>query len=90
MEFKGTKGQIYAVEYAGIIFMQDTEFYEDQEQCNVLNMDYVSKEVAEANGKLFECAKELLERLVELNAFCTMNKKDREQNEALIKKATTI
>lgn len=65
MEFKGTKEEIHAVEYAGVIFMQDSEFYEDSEKCNILDYDHVGKIEADANGKLFECAPEMLEKLKE-------------------------
>lgn len=94
MEFKGTKGEIHAVEYAGVIFMQDSEFYEDSEKCNILDYDHVGKIEADANGKLFECAPEMLEFLI--SAFESFNRQGNfsdlspvEINE-LIKKATTI
>lgn len=59
-KFKGTKGKIHAVEYAGFINMQDGEFYGDK---NILDYEHVGEEVAIANGKLFECAPEMLEEL---------------------------
>jgi len=62
-EFKGTKGEWYCVEYAGNIFIQDSEFYEDSDKCNLLDFDYVGKEIAEANAKLISCAPELLNAL---------------------------
>lgn len=96
MEFKGTKGEIHAVEYAGVIFMQDSEFYEDSEKCNILDYDHVGRIEADANGKLFECAPKMLERLKELIRVFENEATDSMQSEAiyygkeLIKKATTI
>lgn len=62
-EFKGTK-KVYAVEYAGTIFMNEGPHYEDE---NVLDMSRVGDEVAWANAKLYESAPDLLEALQESN-----------------------
>lgn len=63
MEFKGNTEKLHAVTYAGIVFIQDTEFYEDSEKCNVLDADHVGIIKAEANGLLFSKAPEMLEML---------------------------
>lgn len=63
MEFKGTTIEMHAVTYAGIVFIQDSEFYEDSEKCNVLDADHVGIIEAEANGKLFSKSYEILELL---------------------------
>ncbi len=64
-EFRGTRGEWHAVEYAGVISIQDSEFYEDSDKCNLLDYDYVGFEQAEANAKLIACAPELLYALKE-------------------------
>jgi len=90
MEFKGTKGELHAVEYAGVIFMQDSEFYEYSESCNVLDYDHVGKIEADANGKLFACAPEMLEMLQEIYKWVETNQPgmNRDSISSLIKKAT--
>jgi len=60
MEAKHTNKKWHAVEYAGVISIQDTSYYEESNKCNLLDFDYVGKETAEANGKLAAFAPELL------------------------------
>lgn len=58
-EFKGTK-KVYAVEYAGTIFMNVEPYYE---AFNALDAEHVGEETAWANAKLYEAAPDLLEAL---------------------------
>ena len=59
-EFKGTRKEWHAIEFAGIIILKDSEFYEGK---NILDYDDVGKEVADANAKLAKHSFELLEAL---------------------------
>lgn len=66
-EFRGTKKDWHAIEFAGIIILKDEEFYEGK---NILDYDDVGKEVADANAKLAISAPILLkalEKIVEMN-----------------------
>ena len=51
--FKGTKEPWYAIDYAGVIILKDSDFYEGK---NILDAEDVGKEVVEANAKLAICA----------------------------------
>lgn len=67
MNFKGTKTDWHAIEFAGIIILKDSEFYEGK---NILDYDDVGKEVADANAKLAISAPVLLkalQKIVEMN-----------------------
>lgn len=59
MGFKGSK-EIYAVEYAGFIRMNDSPYYEGKD---CLDVEEVGEDVARANASLFEAAPELLKAL---------------------------
>jgi hypothetical protein len=56
---KHTNKKWHAVEYAGLISIQDTSYYKESNKCNLLDMDYVGRETAEANGKLAAFAPEM-------------------------------
>jgi len=84
-ELKITNKEAFAVEYAGTIFIQDSDFYEDSESCNLLCFDYVGKEEAENNAKVYtdahntynKCSllpSELLDRNNELIEFINRTK----------------
>lgn len=60
MDFKGTKTDWHAIEFAGFIILKDSEFYEGK---NILDYSDVGKEVAEANARLAIKAPKLLEVL---------------------------
>lgn len=67
IEFKGTKKDWHAIEFAGTIILKDSPFYEGK---NILDYDDVGKEVADANAKLAISAPKLLsalEKIVEMN-----------------------
>jgi len=66
-EFKGTKNNWHAIEFAGTIILKDSPFYEGK---NILDYDDVGKEVADVNAKLAISASKLLsalEKIVEMN-----------------------
>lgn len=65
--FKGTKTDWHAIEFAGIIILKDSEFYEGK---NILDYDDVGKEVADANAKLSISSPKLLaalQKIVDMN-----------------------
>lgn len=67
INFKGTKTDWHAIEFAGIIILKDEEFYEGK---NILDYDDVGQVVADANAKLAIAAPVLLkalEKIVEMN-----------------------
>jgi len=57
-DFKGTKDNLYAVEYAGTIIIQNEDKYGNY---SVLEYDNVGKEVADANARLMIIASKLLD-----------------------------
>ena len=59
-EFKGTKTEWHAVEFAGFIILKDSDFYEGK---NILDYSDVGEVVANANAKLAKHSFELLEAL---------------------------
>lgn len=59
-EFKGTKTEWHAVEFAGFIILKDSDFYEGK---NILDYSDVGEVVANANAKLAKHSYELLEAL---------------------------
>ena len=59
-EFKGTKEKWHSVEFAGIILIQDEEYYEGN---NIFDYEAVGEEVAKANAQLAICAQEMLQEL---------------------------
>lgn len=69
MEFKGTKGEWHAVNYAGFYTIQDEPFYGEKD---LLNYDHdlirepVSIEEAEANAQLMASAPDLLNACIEM------------------------
>lgn len=86
-EFKGTK-EVFAVEYAGTIFMNEAPYYESY---NVLDMEHVGEEVALANAKLYEAAPDLLEALElvteQLTIFSDMDVTNKEAVKYSLKKS---
>jgi len=58
--FKGTKTEWHAVEFAGFIILKDSDFYEGK---NILDYSDVGEVVANANAKLAKHSFELLEAL---------------------------
>ena len=66
-DFKVTKKDWHAIEFAGIIILKDSPFYEGK---NILDYDDVGKEVADANARLSIASLHLLkalEKIVEMN-----------------------
>ncbi len=66
-EFKGTKKDWHAIEFAGTIILKDSPFYEGN---NILDYDDVGREAADANAKLAISAPKLLtalQKIVEMN-----------------------
>lgn len=59
-EFKGTKTEWHAVDFAGIIFILDSNFYEGK---SLLDYDTVGEEVAKSNAQLAITAPELFKKL---------------------------
>lgn len=59
-EFKGTKTEWHAVEFAGFIILKDSYFYEGK---NILDYSDVGEVVENANAKLAKHSYELLEAL---------------------------
>lgn len=57
-DFKGTKTEWHAVEFAGFIILKDSDFYEGK---NILDYSDVGEVVANANAKLAKNSFELLE-----------------------------
>lgn len=70
-EFKGTKGEWYTVEYAGMMSIQNGPSYEDD---NILDIDIVCKEQFYANAKLIAAAPELLQLAIDTLNLCSMLK----------------
>lgn len=69
MEFKGSK-KIHAVEYAGVIRLNNKPHYEG---LDLLNFEDVGEEVAKANAKLYEASYDLLEALHDLLVHAVEN-----------------
>lgn len=99
MEFKGTKGQWYSVEYAGNYILQAGENYGDD---NILDAENVDIE-AKYNALLISKAPEMLEMLISLSKTfediwfnhdgeenVLFDKIDAEKLDTLIKSATEI
>lgn len=66
MNTKHTKGEHYAVNYAGYVTMQSTPNYDDN-PIDLLNEESCPQ--AEANGKLYAAAPEMLKALYEAKAI---------------------
>ena len=89
MEFKGTKGEWFPVEYAGYINIQSGEYYSEND--NILDCESFPREEVEANAKLIAAAPELLKQL-KVAVFILKESgitKGQDQLEQAIKKATT-
>jgi hypothetical protein len=78
-EVKHTPGPHYAVEYAGRISMQSTNFYE--QNVDILDADNVGEEEMHANGRLYAAATDLLEALEGFRDYFKFMIKDPEFNE---------
>ncbi len=61
-EFKGTNKPWHFVEYPGFLEIQDGESYSDN---NILDVDKVGRQIAEANANLIASAPDLLEACIE-------------------------
>lgn len=98
INFKGTKGKWYAVEYAGYYIIQNGNYYGDKD---VLDPENFAEEQVKANALLISKAPEMLEMLQKISAeleHIWMNNDsneifdviDAEELDNLIKSATEI
>ena len=90
-EFKGTKTEWHAVEFAGFIILKDSDFYEGK---NILDYSDVGEVVANANAKLAKHSYELLEMLIRFSKINSIAREHINEDlftdlEILIKKVTS-
>lgn len=66
MEFKGTKGNWYVLEYGGFVNIQDGAFYEDN---SLLDFEEIGEREAMFNGLLMSKSPEMLEMLQDISTY---------------------
>lgn len=85
-EFKGTKAEWHAVEFAGFIILKDSDYYEAK---NILDYSDVGDVIANANAKLAICAPKMLQMLIDIVEQENISQSCHDCIYDLIKKATT-